>query len=77
MYVILVYQTVDSEITRPPGRDRWGRKGNPTDNDDITLSDMLLQGGLSANEFYKKNNRWSEGLISAAKAVGWGANILV
>lgn len=35
------------------------------------------QGGLSANEFYKKNNRWSEGLISAAKAVGWGASILV
>lgn len=35
------------------------------------------RGGLSANEFYKKNNRWSEGLISAAKAVGWGASILV
>lgn len=43
----------------------------------IILSTTYPQGGLSANEFYKKNNRWSEGLISAAKAVGWGASILV
>lgn len=28
-------------------------------------------------EFYKKNSRWSEGLISAAKQVGWGASVLV
>ena len=37
-----------------------------------------VQGGVTdANEFYKKNSRWSEGLISAAKQVGWGASILV
>lgn len=35
-------------------------------------------GGFStANDFYKKNSRWSEGLISAAKQVGWGATVLV
>jgi huntingtin interacting protein 1 len=31
----------------------------------------------TANDFYKKNSRWSEGLISAAKQVGWGATVLV
>jgi len=37
-----------------------------------------IQGGMTdTNEFYKKNSRWSEGLISAAKQVGWGASILV
>ncbi|XP_064612942.1 huntingtin-interacting protein 1-like isoform X2 [Liolophura sinensis] len=35
------------------------------------------RGTQSAKEFYKKNHRWTEGLISAAKAVGWGANALV
>ena len=36
------------------------------------------QGGdATANDFYKKNSRWSEGLISAAKQVGWGATVLV
>ncbi len=30
-----------------------------------------------ASEFYQKNSRWSEGLISAAKQVGWGATVLV
>lgn len=33
--------------------------------------------GASVKEFYKKNHRWIEGLISAAKAVGWASNILV
>lgn len=37
----------------------------------------LGQGSASAKEFYKKNHRWTEGLISAAKAVGWGATLLV
>ncbi|KJE96247.1 hypothetical protein CAOG_06601 [Capsaspora owczarzaki ATCC 30864] len=35
------------------------------------------RGSASATEFYKKNHRWTEGLISAAKAVGWGATLLV
>ncbi|XP_065830559.1 huntingtin-interacting protein 1-like [Oscarella lobularis] len=30
-----------------------------------------------AKDFYKRNHRWTEGLISAAKAVGWGASLLV
>jgi len=34
------------------------------------------KGSASANEFYKKNHRWTEGLISAAKAVGFGAKLL-
>lgn len=34
-------------------------------------------GSASAKEFYKRHNRWTEGLISAAKAVGWGAKVLV
>ena len=28
-------------------------------------------------QFYKKEHRWQEGLVSAAQAVGWGANELV
>lgn len=35
------------------------------------------KGTASAKEFYKRNNQWSEGLISAAKSVGTGANLLV
>ncbi|CAB4015389.1 huntingtin-interacting 1-like [Paramuricea clavata] len=34
-------------------------------------------GSASAKEFYKRHHRWTEGLISAAKAVGWGAKVLV
>lgn len=37
----------------------------------------LPQGTASPKEFYAKNSRWTEGLISAAKAVGWGATVLV
>ena len=33
--------------------------------------------GVTDKEFYKKNSRWTEGLISAAKAVALGANLLV
>ena len=33
--------------------------------------------GVTDKEYYKKNSRWTEGLISAAKAVGLGANLLV
>lgn len=35
------------------------------------------RGASSVKEFYKKNHRWTEGLISAAKTVGWGAGLLV
>ncbi|KAK3085075.1 hypothetical protein FSP39_023884 [Pinctada imbricata] len=35
------------------------------------------RGTASAKEFYKKNHRWTEGLLSAAKAVGGGATSLL
>uniref|UniRef100_A0AAY5K657 I/LWEQ domain-containing protein n=1 Tax=Esox lucius TaxID=8010 RepID=A0AAY5K657_ESOLU len=31
------------------------------------------RGAATVKEFYAKNSRWTEGLISASKAVGWGA----
>ncbi|XP_067687731.1 huntingtin-interacting protein 1-like isoform X1 [Haliotis asinina] len=41
--------------------------------------EIVLQGrGTStAKDFYKKHHRWTEGLISAAKAVGFGASTLM
>lgn len=45
------------------------------------LQNEIVKEGMGkltdTNEFYKKNSRWSEGLISAAKQVGWGASVLV
>ncbi|KAH8586523.1 cytoskeleton assembly control protein [Bisporella sp. PMI_857] len=35
------------------------------------------RGSSSKTEFYKKNNRWTEGLISAAKAVASSTNTLI
>uniref|UniRef100_A0A8C6RDG6 Huntingtin-interacting protein 1-related protein n=1 Tax=Nannospalax galili TaxID=1026970 RepID=A0A8C6RDG6_NANGA len=35
------------------------------------------RGAATQHEFYAKNSRWTEGLISASKAVGWGATQLV
>ncbi|XP_016002042.2 huntingtin-interacting protein 1 isoform X1 [Rousettus aegyptiacus] len=35
------------------------------------------RGTTSPKEFYAKNSRWTEGLISASKAVGWGATVMV
>lgn len=35
------------------------------------------RGSSSATVFYKKNNRWTEGLISAAKAVAGSTNTLI
>ncbi|XP_078083172.1 huntingtin-interacting protein 1-related protein-like isoform X1 [Mustelus asterias] len=35
------------------------------------------RGAATPKEFYAKNSRWTEGLISASKAVGWGATQLV
>ncbi|KAM5181342.1 huntingtin-interacting protein 1 [Mantella aurantiaca] len=34
-------------------------------------------GTASPKEFYARNSRWTEGLISASKAVGWGATVMV
>ncbi|KAI1293546.1 Huntingtin-interacting protein 1 [Halotydeus destructor] len=35
------------------------------------------QGSSNAKEFYQRNHRWTEGLISAAKVVGFAAKLLV
>jgi huntingtin interacting protein 1 len=35
------------------------------------------KGSATATEFYKRNNQWTEGLISASKAVAIGAHFLV
>ncbi|KAJ8415552.1 hypothetical protein AAFF_G00425320 [Aldrovandia affinis] len=35
------------------------------------------RGAATVKEFYARNSRWTEGLISASKAVGWGATQLV
>ena len=35
------------------------------------------KGGGSPAEFYKRNHQWTEGLLSAAKAVGVAARVLV
>ncbi|XP_073421647.1 huntingtin-interacting protein 1 isoform X2 [Dendrobates tinctorius] len=35
------------------------------------------RGAASLKEFYARNSRWTEGLISASKAVGWGATVMV
>lgn len=37
----------------------------------------VLQGSGSMKDFYAKNSCWTEGLISASKAVGWGATQMV
>lgn len=37
----------------------------------------IRQAGGTATDFYKRHSRWTEGLLSAAKAVGWGASTLV
>ncbi|KAJ7596645.1 ANTH domain-containing protein [Mycena floridula] len=34
-------------------------------------------GSSSAQQFYKRNNRWTEGLISAAKSVAFATNLLI
>uniref|UniRef100_A0A8C6D0G8 Huntingtin interacting protein 1 n=1 Tax=Moschus moschiferus TaxID=68415 RepID=A0A8C6D0G8_MOSMO len=43
----------------------------------IEAATARIEGTASPKEFYAKNSRWTEGLISAAKAVGWGATVLV
>lgn len=46
-------------------------------NDILLMFLLCSQGAASMKEFYAKNSRWTEGLISASKAVGWGATMLV
>uniref|UniRef100_A0A8C5A1U7 Huntingtin interacting protein 1 related n=1 Tax=Gadus morhua TaxID=8049 RepID=A0A8C5A1U7_GADMO len=44
------------------------------------LQKEIAEGGRGAatlKEFYARNSRWTEGLISASKAVGWGATQMV
>uniref|UniRef100_A0A8C5LT82 Huntingtin-interacting protein 1 n=1 Tax=Leptobrachium leishanense TaxID=445787 RepID=A0A8C5LT82_9ANUR len=44
------------------------------------LQKEIVESGLgtaSTKEFYARNSRWTEGLISASKAVGWGATVMV
>ncbi|BES95679.1 Huntingtin interacting protein [Nesidiocoris tenuis] len=45
----------------------------------ILQAEIVAQGKgtASAKEFYKRNHQWTEGLISAAKAVGIGAKYLL
>lgn len=43
----------------------------------LTFPHFVHQGAASMKEFYAKNSRWTEGLISASKAVGWGATVMV
>ena len=35
------------------------------------------KGASTAKEFYSKNHKWTEGLVSAAKLIGVGANFLM
>ncbi|NWY23354.1 HIP1 protein, partial [Pheucticus melanocephalus] len=39
--------------------------------------EIVESGRHPPKEFYAKNSRWTEGLISASKAVGWGATVMV
>ena len=43
----------------------------------MTFNFSSVQGAASVKEFYAKNSVWTEGLISASKAVGWGATQLL
>ncbi|CAB4066000.1 HIP1 [Lepeophtheirus salmonis] len=40
-------------------------------------NEITLLYGVESKEYYKKNHRWTQGLISAARAVGAGANFLM
>ncbi|KAM9734334.1 uncharacterized protein ACNS7B_013920 [Menidia menidia] len=71
-------------LHRPTERHRGGRQGyespdlvNPTGFCGNSWGLSFLQGAASVREFYAKNSRWTEGLISASKAVGWGATQLL
>eukprot|EP00053_Salpingoeca_punica_P017041 m.162928 g.162928 ORF g.162928 m.162928 type:complete len:936 (-) comp17100_c0_seq1:283-3090(-) len=44
---------------------------------EIVKAETMGKGHVSVAQFYKKNSRWVDGLLSAAKAVGGGATVLV
>lgn len=70
-------EIVDSgRVSEPSGN----QKNMSIKNDQSVMSQkftLCSQGAASMKEFYAKNSRWTEGLISASKAVGWGATMLV
>lgn len=39
--------------------------------------EIISKGGTTKSDFYKKNSRWTEGLISASKAVAGATNVLI
>ncbi|GAB7353610.1 hypothetical protein MBLNU459_g4027t1 [Dothideomycetes sp. NU459] len=46
----------------------------------VSQQEIVKEGrgsSMSKSQFYKKNNRWTEGLISAAKAVANSTNVLI
>ena len=53
------------------------KHNNNNNNNNNNNSSFVHQGAASMKEFYAKNSRWTEGLISASKAVGWGATVMV
>lgn len=42
-----------------------------------SLKCFLIKGTSTMKEFYQRNHRWTEGLISAAKTIAADANLLV
>uniref|UniRef100_A0A8C4Q406 Huntingtin interacting protein 1 n=1 Tax=Eptatretus burgeri TaxID=7764 RepID=A0A8C4Q406_EPTBU len=48
-----------------------------SDGDHLCHGYVSLQGMASPQEFYARNSHWTEGLISASKAVGLAATLLV
>lgn len=52
-------------------------KVNPTINFSVSSWTQVFQGSTSSKEFYQRNHRWTEGLISAAKVVAADAKLLV
>ena len=73
--LILKAKTLQKEIVEQ-GRVRKTLKSGQAISVSVCSYLLMFQGTASHKEFYKKHHRWTEGLISAAKAVGWGANVL-
>lgn len=63
------------QLCSKPGAALFYSENQPTGTNRIIV--WHVQGAASIKEFYARNSRWTEGLISAAKAVGWGATEMV
>lgn len=63
------------EITSQCQRQSWSMTSDHRRA--LIMSSSVHQGAATMKEFYVKNSRWTEGLISASKAVGWGATVMV